>query len=148
IQYIKKVKDSKDLIFNDKKEGKNNISGKKIEDILKKLNFFEKNQGYLNSNITINTLAKELNTNSRYLSEVINNAKNQNFSNYLNGLRIGLLLNELENNKKLRKLTISAIAEEFGFNNSRSFSDAFFKVTGLKPSYYISQIEKDNKIST
>src|SRR5690606_27699348 len=27
IQYIKKVKDSKDLIFNDKKEGKNNISG-------------------------------------------------------------------------------------------------------------------------
>jgi len=43
----------------------------------------------------------------------------------------------------LRKLTISSIAEVFGFSNSRSFSDAF-----LKPSYYIYQIEKDKKTTT
>lgn len=145
IQYVNKAKDSKELIFTDTNQGKNNLSNQKVREILKKLHLFEKNQGYLNSNITINTLANELNTNSRYLSEVINNTKNQNFSNYINDLRIGLLLNELENNKKLRRHTISAIAEEFGFNNSRSFSDAFFKITGLKPSYYISQIEKDKK---
>jgi len=147
-QHFNKMKDSRDLIFNDTNQGKNNLSDQKVHEILKKLRLFEKNQGYLNSSININTLAKELNTNSRYLSEVINNAKNQNFSNYINNLRIGFLLHELENNKKLRKLTISAIAEEFGFNNSRSFSDAFFKITGLKPSYYILQIEKDEKLST
>ncbi len=145
IQYISKINDSNEINYSDANVNTKILSDKKIQEILKKLHFFETNQGYLNSGITINSVAKELQTNSRYLSEVINNTKKQNFANYINDLRISFLLKRLDKDKKMRKLTISALAEEIGFNNSRSFSDAFIKLTGLKPSYYISQIEKDER---
>lgn len=148
IQYISKINNSNELNYSDANVNTKILSDKKIQEILKKLHFFETNQGYLNSGITINSVAKELQTNSRYLSEVINNTKKQNFANYINDLRISFLLKRLDKDKKMRKLTISALAEEIGFNNSRSFSDAFIKLTRLKPSYSISQIEKDEKIGT
>ena len=144
-QLEKENKQTELAVYNSNKTSKTSLSDKKTQELLQKLNVFEDNREYLNSKITINSLAKDLNTNSKYLSEVINNCKGQNFTNYLNQLRIKLILTQFDDNKKLRKLTISAIAEEFGFNNARSFSDAFFKVTGLKPSYYISQLEKDDK---
>jgi len=148
IQHISKINNSNELNYSDANVNTKILSDKKIQEILKKLHFFETNQGYLNSGITINSVAKELQTNSRYLSEVINNTKKQNFANYINDLRISFLLKRLDKDKKMRKLTISALAEEIGFNNSRSFSDAFIKLTGLKPSYYISQIEKDENTTT
>ena len=40
-----------------------------------------------------------------------------------------------------------AIAQEVGFNNSESFSKAFYKKTGIYPSYFIKQLEKENKKS-
>ncbi len=33
-----------------------------------------------------------------------------------------------------------AIAEEAGFNTAESFSKAFFKKTGIKPSYFIKEL--------
>ncbi|WP_091095793.1 helix-turn-helix domain-containing protein [Paenimyroides marinum] len=147
-QFEKENKQKELAVYNRGKTSKKSLSDKITEELLQKLNVFEDKQEYLNPKTTINSLAKDLNTNSKYLSEVINNCKGQNFTNYLNQLRINLVLTELDDNKKLRKLTISAIAEEFGFNNARSFSDAFFKVTGLKPSYYISQLEKDDKAAS
>lgn len=146
IKQLEKENNQRELaVYSSNKTSKTSLSDKKTEELLQKLNVFEDNQAYLNSKITINSLAKDLNTNSKYLSEVINNCKGVTFTNYLNQLRIKLILTQFDDNKKLRKLTISAIAEEFGFNNARSFSEAFFKVTGLKPSYYISQLEKDDK---
>lgn len=146
IKQLEKENNQTELaVYSSNKTSKTSLSDKKTQELLQKLNVFEDNQAYLNSKITINSLAKDLNTNSKYLSEVINNCKGMTFTNYLNQLRIKLILTQFDDNKKLRKLTISAIAEEFGFNNARSFSDAFFKVTGLKPSYYISQLEKDDK---
>ena len=149
IKQLEKENKQKELaVYNSNKTSKTSLSDKKTQELLQKLNVFEDKRAYLNSKITINSLAKDLNTNSKYLSEVINNCKGLTFTNYLNQLRIKLILTQFDDNKKLWKLTISAIAEEFGFNNARSFSDAFFKVTGLKPSYYISQLEKDDKAAS
>lgn len=146
IKQLEKENNQTELaVYSSNKTSKTSLSDKKTQELLQKLNVFEDNQAYLNSKITINSLAKDLNTNSKYLSEVINNCKGMTFTNYLNQLRIKLILTQFDDNKKLRKLTINALAEEFGFSSTRSFSDAFFKVTGLKPSYYISQIEKDEK---
>ncbi|VXB14393.1 conserved hypothetical protein [Flavobacterium sp. 9AF] len=111
-----------------------------IEMIIKQLNIFEKNKGYLNPSITIQNLAQEFNTNAKYLSVVINAKKEKSFSNYINDLRIDCIVQELKNNTSLRKYTISAIAEEAGFNTAESFSKAFFKKTGIKPSYFIKEL--------
>lgn len=114
------------------------------KDLLQKLASFEKEQGYLVMNLKLTDLSKQFDTNSSYLSKTINHFKNKNFSQYLNDLRIIHALKHLKEDKKFRKYSIKAIAEEVGFSNSESFAKAFYNQTGLQPSYFIKKIEENN----
>lgn len=116
-----------------------------MDDILRKLDKFEKNNDYLNSSLSLMSLAKKFNTNSSYLSRVLNSSKSINFSKYLNDLRIDYAVNQIKNDAVFRKYTIEAIASECGYNNSASFSRSFYKKTGLHPSYFVNEILKDQK---
>lgn len=116
-----------------------------VNDIISKLEKFETSNSYITKHYALNTLAKEFNTNSAYLSKVINATKKVNFSNYLNNLKIDYAINKLTKGKQLRSYTIKAIAEEVGFNNAQSFTNAFNKKTGLFPSYFIKQLNKKEK---
>ena len=118
------------------------ISKDIISQILTSLEKFEKSKGFINSEITLQNLAKEFDTNSNYLSKVINHYKKESFSKYITNLRILFVINELKNNSTFRKYTILAIAKEVGFNNSESFSKAFYSKTGIKPSYFIKELDK------
>ena len=122
-----------------------NISEHLIQDILKKLDFFEKQEKYLQTNVSLQSLSKDLQTNPNYLSRVINFNKDKNFSQYLNDLRISYALEALQENSTLLKYSIKAIALECGYTNATSFSRAFYKHTGLYPSFYIRQINKKRK---
>lgn len=124
-----------------KERSKNIIPDDRLQDIKLKLEFFESNKDFLQKNITVNSLAKEFETNRDYLSKSVNELKEMNFSQYLNELRIGYIIEELNNNEKIRKYTIAAIADEIGYNNSESFSNAFRKMTGTLPSYYIKLLQ-------
>ena len=55
-----------------------------VKDILEKLENFEKSYQFTKKKYTLNSLAKELNTNSSYLSKVINETKEIGFAHYLN----------------------------------------------------------------
>lgn len=116
---------------------KSTIPNNILQELRSKLVLFEVNKDFLHKNITIDGLAKDLGTNRDYLSKSVNELKGKNFSQYLNELRINYIVEELKSNEKLRKYSISAIAEDVGFNNSESFSNAFKKITGTLPSYYI-----------
>ncbi len=113
-----------------------------IEDILNRLDKFEKEKQFLDADITLNSLAKVFQTNSSYLSRVLNHHMEKNFSQYLNGLRVGYALERLKNHTTFRKYTIEAIAFECGYKNSASFSRAFYRITGIYPSYYINELNK------
>ncbi len=114
-----------------------------IEALIDQISQFEKNKGFLNKEITLRSLSLEFNTNTSYLSTIINKIKGKNFSTYLKELRIEHAIQELKTNKKLRtQLTIEGIASEFGFSSSESFSLAFKKETGLRPSYFIKELNK------
>lgn len=116
------------------------------KDLLQKLNRFEKEEGYLELNLKLNDLVLKFDTNSSYLSKTINQYKNKNFSQYLNDLRISYAIKKMKTDKKFRKYTIKAIAEETGFSNSESFSKAFFNNTGIQPSFFIKKIKKIDEI--
>jgi AraC-like DNA-binding protein len=91
---------------------------------------------YLNSDLTINQLAKTLHTNSKYLSTVINQEFGKSFVHFINEYRIQeakLVL--LENSN----LTIEAQSEMVGFKSKSSFNVAFKKNTGMTPSTYIQE---------
>ncbi|AZA87475.1 AraC family transcriptional regulator [Chryseobacterium shandongense] len=105
------------------------------------LEMFETNKEFLHKNITIEGLAKKFGTNRDYLSKSVNELKGKNFSQYVNELRINYIVEELKTDVVIRKHTISAIAEDIGFNNSESFSNAFKKITGTLPSYYIKLLQ-------
>ena len=60
-------------------------------------------------------------------------------------MRIESAVENLKNDSKLRKYTIQALAIEFGFNSAESFSTAFHKKTGIKPAYFIKELEESLK---
>ncbi|WP_271784830.1 AraC family transcriptional regulator [Aquimarina algiphila] len=111
-----------------------------ITEILNKLDVFETNKHFLKKNISTTSLAKDIKTNTKYLSKVINHHKHKNFTNYINDLRIDYAVAQLKENKTLKNYTIQGIAEEVGFNTAESFSSAFKKSTGIKTSYFIKRL--------
>ena len=113
------------------------------KELVEKLRKFEIECGFLELNLKLIDLADRFGTNSSYLSKTINQYKAKNFSQYLNDLRIDYAVTKLQRDKKIRKYTVKALAEEFGFNNSESFAKAFHANTGLQPSYFIKKLKED-----
>lgn len=119
-----------------------------INQILKKLADFESTKGFLEPNITIQTLSDVFETNNKYVSKIVNIYKQKTFVQYINDLRIDYALTSLKEDSRLRKYTIQALAIEFGFNNAESFSAAFHKKTGIKPTYFLKQLEETSNTDT
>jgi len=113
-----------------------------VSEILSKIRMFEEQKDFLDGSITLDSLAKKIGTNSNYLSKIINFHMGKNFSAYLSNLRINYIVEALKEESNLRKYTIKAIAFEVGFNNVKSFTDAFYKQTKIHPSYYIRELQK------
>ncbi|AZB24679.1 helix-turn-helix domain-containing protein [Chryseobacterium bernardetii] len=117
------------------------ISEEVTQFILQELRIFESKELFLKKGITLASLAKNIKTNTAYLSEIINTHKGKNFAAYLNDLRIDFALNRLVKDKKFRSYKLSVIAEELGYNNEQAFSLAFKKKTGTTLSMYIKEID-------
>ena len=141
------------LLLNNQKEFPNKKTVKKSSDGLKGISLeivnsvllaleeFESGNRFLDNNLTLNSLSKTFNTNSNYLSKIINFYKKQNFSCYISNLRIDYCIEQLKTNETFRKYSIKAISYELGYNNAESFSKDFYKKTGIYPSYFIREFE-------
>lgn len=119
------------------------------QSILGKLKKLEDKEFYLKKDITLSKLAKKLETNSSYLSAVINNYKNKNFASYLNELRINYIAKEIlkSDSCELQKYSVDAFADMAGYSNVKSFSDAFQKELDIKPSLFIKEVMKRNQVA-
>ena len=141
---VERIKNKPGNSANYKFSALHEISSEVVDDILKKLQSFEENRGYLQQNTSLHNVAKDFNTNANYLSRIINLKIEKNFPQYINDLRLEYTITELLPQAKYQKFTIKAIAEECGYRNADSFSRAFYKKYGLYPSYYIKRIGKSN----
>ncbi len=112
--------------------------------LLSKLERLEEEQFFLDTKCSLSTLSDELQTNQKYLSQVINNEKKTNFNTYVNGLRINHLLDRLIEDHDFRNSKLSYIAKASGFNNPNTFYSAFKKRLGILPSYFIKQLNEEN----
>ncbi len=133
-----------DDISNDKivKKTSTILSKKLVKELVSKIELFEIEKEFLDNSISLSKMSKMLNTNSNYLSKIINHLKNQNFSSYINELRVQYAIQKLKEDTQFRKYDIKSIAHEVGFNSAESFSKAFYKQTGIYPSYFIKQLNK------
>lgn len=109
---------------------------------LKKLMDGEKK--YLESELTLNETARILNTNTAYLSRVINEQNGMNFNNYINSYRIEEAKRLMDEGKQ-DSMTFEGIGKSCGFISRSAFNQAFKKFTGLTPTEYISKKNKENK---
>ncbi len=105
------------------------------------LKTFEDTLMFTEEKITLKSLALQVGTNSSYLSKYINDEKSENFSVYINDLRINHVLKLLYSSQKIRTYTVSALAKEVGFSNPKSFSNHFKRITGLSVTYFIKNLE-------
>lgn len=128
-----------------KEEDDIGIAEELVSQILDKMNKFENKNGYLASNLTIQIVSTAFETNSKYVSKIINTYKGKTFIQYINDLRIEYAIAQLQTNTKLRNYTVQALAKEFGFNSAESFSAAFYKKTEIKPTYFIKELSELNK---
>ncbi len=111
--------------------------------LLHQLENFEANQRYTASNINLKSLAAELDTNPRYLSEIINRHKNVNFSTYINELRIHYIVSKLREDPEYRKFKVSYLAEECGFSSHSLFTTVFKNTMGFSPIEFIRNLNDD-----
>lgn len=114
-----------------------------FDSILAGLKKLETKKLYLNADITTNILAKDLKTNSTYLSKVINSYYQKSFKNYINDLRIKHIVNRLKQDLLFRKYTIESIALDSGFKSKQTFNKAFKERKGMLPSQFIKQLNKN-----
>jgi AraC-like DNA-binding protein len=95
---------------------------------------------YLDSKLSLEIVASNLEISPSHLSRTINNELGTSFSDYVNGLRIETAKNYLEN-PEFSNYTMISIGLEAGFNSKSAFFDVFKKATGKTPSAY----QKENK---
>jgi len=102
------------------------------------LSVLEQEQVFLNPELTLVELSKQLNTNASILSKVINKGFGQNFNDLINQYRINIVIGEIEKGLH-KKQTLLSIAYDCGFNSKATFNRAFKKVTNFTPVEYIQQ---------
>ena len=102
---------------------------------LKIINAMTTDKLYLDPTLTVHKLAKLANSNSKYISKVINTELNQNFAGFINTYRIEKA-KDLLANPDYDNYTIEAISKDVGFNSKSAFNIAFKKITNQTPSTY------------
>lgn len=112
------------------------LSERELEKLKSKLgNLMRTEKPYLNPQLTLNDLSKDLGVNSSVLSYAINSGFEKNFNDFVNEFRIGEVKAKLHNGGA-ENLTLLAVAFDCGFNSKATFNRAFKKFTGVSPKEY------------
>lgn len=93
---------------------------------------------YLNPNLSLRSVADQLSTNTKYLSQVVNHNANCNFQQFINQYRI-IAVKEKIKDPALSNLTLFGIARQCGFKNKSTFYKVFKEATGMTPKKYLKQ---------
>ena len=137
-----KPKNSIDLEYYNKIPGLNPLI---VENILNKLDDFEKGNKFLDNQVSKGLLSEILNTNSTYLSRIINVYKGKNVSIYINDLRLEYLISLMKIDAKYLNMDVKELALLSGFTNTQNFSDNFQRKFEIKPSYFIKMMKENIK---
>ena len=99
------------------------------------LNIIVIEKRYRDKGFSAKELAKMLNTNTRYISAVINSRFNTNFSCLVNDYRVKEALHKMTD-KRYADMTIEEIGTAVGFANRQSFYASFYRIMGETPNHY------------
>lgn len=101
--------------------------------------YMESQKPYLNPEITLPDLAKEMQLSSNQLSQIINTEFGKNFNEFINEYRVEMFKSKLKD-ESVQHLSLLGIAMECGFNSKATFNRVFKKITQVSPSEYLKKI--------
>jgi AraC-like DNA-binding protein len=90
---------------------------------------------FVDPDLNLRGLASSLKISERYLSQIINEYKNQNFSDFINSCRIQHAMELLKKTENIN-FTILGIMFDSGFSSKTTFNIAFKKFAGCTPVEY------------
>ena len=102
---------------------------------------------FLDTSLTLDKIAEELNLSKSHLSRIINNELGVSLPDYLNTLRVAEAKSHLLN-PEFANYTLVAIGLEAGFNSKTTFNSAFKKITGFTPSEYRNSRPESETVSS
>jgi AraC-like DNA-binding protein len=129
-----------EIVFMDNiKEDKSNKLEQKPEptqEILHKADWLkqemERNLFYLDSELSLKSLALDLDIHPNTLSKIINDGLGNNFSDFINDYRVNAVISRLKDSK-YHRITLLGISFECGFNSKSTFNRVFKNITGKTP---------------
>ena len=113
-----------------------------MDAVLRKLDDFETDEGYLQPNISSLELRRITATNNKYLVDILKHAKGKGIVNYINDLRVEYAMRKLKSDPEFMKYTIKGIATEVGFSNVKSFTKSFERVFKISTKNFIDELKK------
>lgn len=100
------------------------------------LTYFDEEEPFLQPDLTLRSLANELNVNTNQLSWLINQKLKKNFSNFINSYRIQRF-QELAISPENQHISLIGLAYESGFNSKTVFNTYFKKQVGVTPKVWL-----------
>jgi len=93
---------------------------------------------------SVDKLAELVQSNQKYISQVINNVLKKNFRSFLNSYRIReaqLIFSEPD----VKRYTIESVALRVGFKSRNAFREAFKEITGVSPNFYLNSMQEQHQ---
>ena len=112
------------------------LSDKQKQELIENIIYLMENEKYYRSEqFTIRDFALQLNSNRNYLSQIINEYFQTNFTNFINEYRVKEA-RQLLMDKNYNQYTLEAIGNMVGFYSKGTFITSFKKFTGVTPSFF------------
>lgn len=119
---------------------KDRLNKEEVLKIKKKLQLLiEEEKIFMHSDLSLKSLAKELDTSANNLSWLLNSVYEKTFYEYINEFRVKTFLKKIEAGEH-KKQTLLSIAMDAGFNSKSTFNKTFKSLMNDTPSSYIEKM--------
>jgi AraC-like DNA-binding protein len=102
----------------------------------KLLQYIHEKRPFLDPDLSLRSLAEQINMHPNQLSWLVNESMGRNFNEFINHYRVEAF-KELANDPKNSHLSLIGLAYDSGFNSKTVFNTYFKKETGLTPKEYL-----------
>ncbi|MHC1774628.1 MAG: helix-turn-helix domain-containing protein [Lentimicrobium sp.] len=114
----------------------------KKKDIYERMvKYLKEEEPFTNPKLTLKQMASDLDTNTRYLSMVINEVEGCNFNQMLNRYRVNKVIQLLVDNQA-ESYSYLGLAQKAGFHSKSVFISAFKSQTGSTPSEFSGNMKR------
>ncbi|MEZ5083247.1 MAG: adenylate/guanylate cyclase domain-containing protein [Bacteroidales bacterium] len=129
----------KDFVVRKSGKKKALLDNKTIDKYSERLiNYLNDNKPYLDPDLSLRSLADQIDIHPNQLSWLLNESLGKNFNDFINHYRIETY-KMLSKDPQNSNITIMGLAYESGFNSKTVFNTCFKKETGLTPKQFLNQ---------